>query len=302
MREPAPRRCGTLALHYELLELYPEFRKRLLELEDFTAKRRAEMSRGRPLEFRIPVVVHVIYAADEENITDDQVKSQIDALNEDFSGRNADRARAPLPFRQCAGAAPIQFHLARTAPDGTPTNGIVRVKTYRASFAPDDSAKFFESGGSAAWRSERYLNIWVCRLEKYQGYAQYPGGPANTDGVVIHFDAFGRRGSARPPFHLGRTLTHQVGHWLNLHHPWGDRLDCFTSDLVDDTPKSRLPHFGKPAFPQSSGGNGPPGNMFMNYMDYVDDDAMCLFTAGQVQRMVSCLASIRRGLSNGASG
>ena len=150
-------------------------------------------------------------------------------------------------------------------------------------------------GGSIAWPSDAYLNIWVCTLGAgLLGYAQFPGGRKATDGVVILNTAFGTEGTAAAPFNLGRTLTHEVGHWLNLRHIWGDTLDCSGGDRVADTPNCEGPNTGKPAFPKLSCTNGPNGDMFMNYMDYVDDDAMFMFTAGQVARMSACLAGPRK--------
>jgi hypothetical protein len=157
------------------------------------------------------------------------------------------------------------------------------------------------TGGSDAWDRDRYLNMWVCSLGGgLLGYAQFPGGPAETDGVVIRTSAFGTQGTVADPFDLGRTATHEVGHFLNLRHIWGDTEDCSGSDLVADTPRQRLPNNGKPAFPSISCENGPNGDMFMNYMDYVDDDAMFMFTSAQVARMRATLAGPRASLVRNA--
>jgi pregnancy-associated plasma protein-A len=150
--------------------------------------------------------------------------------------------------------------------------------------------KFKSQGGVDAWPSDAYLNLWVCSLGGgLLGYAQFPGGPAATDGVVILNKAFGTTGTATAPFDLGRTAVHEVGHWLNLRHIWGDTEDCSGTDFVADTPNAQHPNFGKPSFPHISCSNGPSGDMFMNYMDYVDDDSMVMFTAGQVARMRTAL-------------
>jgi hypothetical protein len=119
-------------------------------------------------------------------------------------------------------------------------------------------------------------------------------GPAKTDGVVILYTAFGTTGAARAPFKLGRTATHEVAHWLNLRHIWGDRNDCGGDDFVSDTPNAQLPNYSSPVFPHLSCKNGPNGDMFMNYMDYVDDAAMVMFTPGQGTRMNATLAGARR--------
>lgn len=145
-----------------------------------------------------------------------------------------------------------------------------------------------------AWPAEQYLNIWVCELGDLLGYAQFPGGPLETDGVVVNYRAFGLGGTAEPPYHLGRTATHEVGHWLNLYHIWGDDgSGCGGTDEVDDTPNQAGPNTGTPTFPTISCDNAPNGDMFMNFMDYVDDDSMNMFTNGQVERMHSALDSLR---------
>ena len=167
----------------------------------------------------------------------------------------------------------------------------------RTSFGSDDSVKSASTGGAAAWPADRYLNVWTCSLSGgLLGYAQFPGGPAKTDGVVILNRAFGKIGSVASPFNLGRTTTHAVGHWLNLNHIWADTIDCSGTDYVDDTPNAATPNFGKPTFPHITCTNGPNGDMFMNYMDYVDDDTMVMFTTGQVARMQAALDGARSHL------
>jgi hypothetical protein len=148
-----------------------------------------------------------------------------------------------------------------------------------------------------AWPADRYLNIWVCTLANgILGYAQFPGGPKKTDGVVILNTAFGTVGTAGAPFNRGRTTTHEVGHWLNLRHIWADTEDCSGTDFVADTPNAAGPNYGKPKFPHVTCNNGPNGDMFMNYMDYVDDDAMFMFTTQQVVRMQTAMSGPRKKL------
>jgi hypothetical protein len=172
-----------------------------------------------------------------------------------------------------------------------------RTRTTRASFSTDDSVKRRASGGIAPYRPSTHLNLWVCALSGgVLGYAQFPEGPAATDGVVIDYRAFGTQGTAQAPYNLGRTATHEIGHYFNLRHIWGDTEDCSGSDLVADTPNAAGPNFGTPAFPTVTCSNGPNGDMFMNYMDYVDDVAMFLFTAQQVVRMRTALDSARPAL------
>jgi hypothetical protein len=225
------------------------------------------------------------------------VKSQIDALNRDYRMRNTDRNKVPAAWKGLITDPKIEFALATKDPAGEPTSGITRTQTTRSSFGTGDTVKSTAGGGTPGWPSSQYLNLWVCTLGGgLLGYAQFPGGPARTDGVVILNTAFGTKGTATAPFNLGRTATHEVGHWLNLRHIWGDRNDCGGTDFVTDTPNAQLPNYGKPTFPHVSCNNGPNGDMFVNYMDYVDDAVMVMFTAGQVARMNATLGGPRKEL------
>jgi hypothetical protein len=235
--------------------------------------------------------VHVVSHTAAQNISDAQIRSQIDVLNRDYRKRNGDITKIPGVFAPLAADTLIEFALADKDPSGNPTTGITRKNTTATSFSDDDKVKHASSGGADAWPSDKYLNIWVCPLGGgLLGYAQFPGGPAATDGVVILHSAFGTTGTATAPFNLGRSATHEVGHWLNLRHIWGDDGGgCNGDDFITDTPNQADHNFGKPAFPHVTCSNGPNGDMFMNYMDYTDDDSMFMFTAGQMQRMQACL-------------
>jgi hypothetical protein len=291
---PMHRTCGTMEVHHRLLELHPEYRVALGRLEMAT---RARIAAAPVIEITIPVVVHVVYRTTAENISDAQVQSEIDALNKDYSATNPDKSTIPAVWSGLALDSKIRFALAKTDPQGKATSGITRTKTTVTSFPQDDSVKSSASGGADAWPSDKYLNLWACALGGgLLGYAQFPGGPAATDGVVILNTAFGSVGTAATPYNLGRTATHEIGHWLNLRHIWGDTEDCSGSDLVDDTPNAQQPNYGKPTFPHVSCSNAPNGDMFMNYMDYVDDEAMVMFTKGQIARMQATLAGPRNSL------
>ncbi len=295
---PIRRQCGAMQAHFRLLETDPNFRTRQTQIEGLTARRMLSplaVARTKPLV--IPVVVHVVYRTDEENISDAQVKSQITVLNRDYAAKNKDKSKTPAVWSGLVTDTGVQFALATKDPTGKSTNGITRTQTTRASFGTGDTVKAKKTGGANPWPTDRYLNIWVCTLGGgLLGYAQFPGGPAKTDGVVILNTAFGTKGSVQKPFNLGRTTTHEVGHWLNLRHIWGDTEDCSGTDFVDDTPNAIGPNYGKPAFPHISCNNGPNGDMFMNYMDYVDDDSMFMFTAQQVVRMWGALDGPRSKL------
>jgi hypothetical protein len=245
----------------------------------------------------IPVVIHVVYNMPEQNISDAQIKSQIDALNRDYRAKNADLSKVPAPFKDFIGDANIEFALTATDPQGKPTSGITRTETAQTSLDSINGVKFSDKGGQDVWDSTKYLNIWVCPLENGQlEYSQLPGGPPETDGVVVNYKAFGTFGTVAAPYNLGRSATHSIGHYLNLRHLWGDTQDCSGTDFVDDTPKAKGPNQGKPVFPHITCNNGQNGDMFMNFMDYVDDDAMVMFTKGQVLRMRQTLQGPRSSL------
>lgn len=248
----------------------------------------------------IPVVVHVVYNTAAQNISDAQVLSQIDVLNEDFRKLNADASNVPAYWQGIAADCEIQFCMAQRDPSGNATTGIVRKSTTVTSFSSNNNIKFNANGGSNAWASSSYLNIWVGNLSGgLLGYAQFPGGSASTDGVVIHYTAFGRTGNVVAPFNKGRTATHEVGHWLNLYHIWGDDgTSCNGSDQVSDTPNQADETYGcySPGTVRISCSNGPNGDMWQNYMDYTDDACMYMFTTGQKSRMTATLNGTRASL------
>jgi hypothetical protein len=291
------RQCGTMSVHYRLMEQDPSFRTRLLALEDAT-RTRMSMAVTKVKTLTIPVVVHVVYHTKAENISTTQIKSQIAAMNRDYRAKNADKSKVPAVWAGLVADTNVQFKLATRDPKGKTTSGITRNKTAQTGFGDDDAVKASKTGGANPWPSNKYLNLWVCNLEGgLLGYAQFPGGPAKTDGVVITYTAFGTTGTAASPFDRGRTAVHEVGHWLNLHHVWGDGgLVCSDSDSVDDTPNQEGPNYGKPKFPHVSCKNGPNGDMFVNYMDYVDDAVMVMFSPQQVNRMQAALSGLRSGV------
>jgi hypothetical protein len=285
---PPRRSCGTMASHMRLLEMNPSFRDRLFRLEEQTSKFRMQAFKVATLPLAtIRVIVHVVYNEASQNIADAQIKSQITALNKDFRATNADRSKTPAAFKGSVSDSKVKFVLDR----------ITRTETAQVAFGDDDGVKRASSGGIAPMDTTKYLNVWVCALGGgLLGYAQFPGGPATTDGVVVHYRAFGTKGTAQAPYNKGRSATHEIGHYLNLRHIWGDTPDCSGTDSVPDTPNAAGPNFGKPTFPTVTCNNGPNGDMFMNYMDYTDDDAMFMFTAQQVVRMRATLNGPRRTL------
>jgi len=303
---PQTRRCGTMDVHRRLLASDPHYARARSEIENLTL-RLAATDGARTGVTRIPVVVHVVWNTAAQNLSEAQINSQIDVLNRDYRRTNPDVSSTPTPFQPLTADARIQFFLANVDPNGAPTNGITRRQTTLTSFSDNDAIKSAASGGADPWPADRYLNLWTAprltsAIGDLLGYAQFPGGPAATDGVVILHSAFGTTGTAATPFNLGRTATHEIGHYLNLNHIWGDDgTGCSGSDNVDDTPNQGGPNFGAPAFPHLSCSNGPNGDMFMNYMDYVDDRAMFMFTTGQVTRMQACLDGPRNSIGVSAA-
>ncbi|MEM0997560.1 MAG: M43 family zinc metalloprotease [Bacteroidota bacterium] len=300
---PAQRTCGTMDHHQHLVQNDPEAAHRMAKEDSRIAhwirEHGGENRSGAVIT--IPTVVHVVYRTTQQNISNAQIQSQIDVLNEDFRRLNADASSTPGVWSSVAADSEIEFCLARRDPNGNATDGILRVQTTVNSFSTNDNVKFSSSGGSDAWPRNDYLNIWVCNLGfGLLGYAQFPGQPAATDGVVIGYRYFGRTGVVQAPFNQGRTTTHEVGHWLNLRHIWGDDNGaCSGSDQVGDTPNQAGPNYNCPSFPRTDNCQGTsPGVMYMNYMDYTDDGCMNMFTTGQKDRMTAVLNGSRSAIQN----
>ena len=290
------RNCGTMQHLHEMEQRDPSTAQRMQVIERETKQWISSNSANKVAAVvTIPVVVHVVYNTSTQNISDAQVNSQMNILNADFRKLNSDISLLPSVFAGLAADCEIQFCLAQRDPSGNATTGIVRKSTTVTSFSSNDNIKRNANGGSDAWPAGTYLNIWVGNLSGgLLGYAQFPGGTASTDGVVILHSAFGNTGTAAAPFNKGRTATHEVGHWLNLRHIWGD-ASC-GNDQVTDTPTQQTSNFGCPSFPKVTCSNGPNGDLHMNYMDYTDDACMYMFTTGQKTRMLASLNTTRASL------
>lgn len=280
------RTCASHDVHQQMLQNDPQYAANREAIEKQTERFVSEGKKLRGVK-TIPVVFHVVYRTATENISDAQIMSQLNILNADYRKLNADWTNTPLAFQGLVADCEIQFCLAQQDPNGNPTTGIKRVATTVTSFSSNNAVKYTAQGGSDIWDRNRYLNIWVCNLGGgLLGYAQFPGGAAATDGVVINYTATGNIGTATAPYHKGRTATHEVGHWLNQYHIWGDDgTGCNGTDQVNDTPNQGGCNYGCPTYPKVSCSNGANGDMFMNYMDYTDDACMYMFTAGQKARM-----------------
>jgi Pregnancy-associated plasma protein-A len=294
------RMCGAAAAYYLAVESHPEYRQGQREVEVAIARMLAAgpeaLIPDQPIT--IPLVVHVVYNDDSQNISDEQIESQITVLNQDFAATNPNTANVPDVWAGFVTDTNIRFALASEDPEGNSTSGITRKQTDRTEFGIDDSVKSADTGGVDPWDPDRFANVWVCNLAGgLLGYAQFPGGPPELDGVVILNTAFGTTGTATAPFNGGQTGTHELGHYLNLYHIWHPDNTCSDGDEVADTPNQEGPNYGTPVFPSVSCDNTPSGDMFMNFMDYVDDANMFMFTPQQAARMMATLQGPRSGLA-----
>ncbi len=298
------RHCGTILTTAEERAAYQKFRSIIdAELASGNAS-----NKSRAL-VTIPVVVHIIHDGDvegeNENIPDAQVLSQIEVLNEDFRRLNADATATPSAFETVAADFEVEFCLAQQDTNGNPTNGIQRINAGRISWTRNDLDNDLKP--NTRWDNQRYMNIWTVRMggqdASILGYAPFPGTAGEADGVVVQYDVFGRGSQfALDPNHdNGRTTTHEVGHWLGLSHLWGngDPLvdDCNADDGVNDTPPQAKANYGCPTFPSLSCMNGPDGDMFMNYMDYVNDDCYNMFSEGQKAIITATFNTERIGIT-----
>lgn len=309
-------RCGTVEYNKYLHQIYP-FLPSEKEFEYWIREKMKEREyKSRVLGMRkfqeeiyiIPVVVHVIHNGEEigegANISDEQILSQIEVLNEDYRRLNPDTVNTFEMFKSVAADAGIEFRLALRDPFGNATNGIVRVRGEKSywDYRTDDSLLKSQS----FWPPEDYLNIWVCDLS-ILGYSQYPVTdlpgtlpPYNreTDGVVIDYKAFGSaaKGNFRVlqvNYDRGRTATHEIGHFLSLRHIWGDG-GCEYDDYCDDTPLAEDCYFTcDDPNPYSCGSR----DMYENYLDYTYDRCMNIFTQCQKSRMRTVLENSPRRAS-----
>jgi hypothetical protein len=312
-------RCASTEYEQYLRELNPELESREQFENWISQKIKGQLnnpvvySQGGGIVY-IPVVVHVIHNGDaygtNENITDEQVQSQITVMNQDFRrmvgtpGYNTNPVGADVQ---------VEFVLAKVDPSGNPTNGINRVNLCQATWSTGEINSFVKP--TTIWDPTLYMNMWSVDFtdNSLLGYAQFPestlGGMstaaqnANSDGVVANYATFGSSalatGSFSPPYDRGRTMTHEVGHFLGLRHIWGDDTACPATnvatdkDFVADTPAAAAPNFGCPAGTDSCPSNAG-SDMIQNYMDYTDDTCMNIFTAGQKARIITVLTNSPR--------
>jgi hypothetical protein len=275
------RNCAAQDVLEEQLKTDASLRDRMNAIEAFTERFAQNPDAQRLVNgvIEIPVVVNVLYRTAAQNISQAQIQSQIDVLNEDFSATNSDYNKTSTYNTVKSGNIAIRFVLDQ----------VIRRQTNKSSWGTNDAMKR-ASQGIAPTSPTTKLNLWVCNLGGgILGYAQFPGGSSATDGIVVDDNACGRTGTAAAPFNKGRTATHEVGHWMNLRHIWGDAT-C-GNDQVGDTPVHNTANYGCPAAGHRSTCSGQPVEMTMNYMDYTDDACMYMFSAGQETRMLAVFAS-----------
>ncbi|MDP2385272.1 MAG: M43 family zinc metalloprotease [Bacteroidota bacterium] len=270
------------------------------------------------VNYTIPVIFHIIHnqaTITQENISAAQVASQITVLNNDYAGTNADIGSVPATFTSVkAGNTGVQFCLAKVDPTGAvlAEDGIERIRwstrgwTDPNSFTTSGALQTYFDGTikpNSIWDPTKYLNIWVAKVNGsgLLGYASFPAGTglagltgvetATTCGVVLNQSATGTTGTAAAPYNGGRTATHEIGHWLGLRHIWGDG-SCAT-DYCADTPPASTSNFTCQTHPYNVGvcAGNTTGEMFMNYMDYVDDACMYMFTLNQGTRIQTAMAN-----------
>lgn len=224
----------------------------------------------------IPVIVNILEDA-AHPVTQAHIDSQIAILNKDFNNNNPKTVGVPAEFAGLVANTNITYTLA----------GVNRKASTKATWGTNDSMKSASQGGINATDPSTYLNIWVCEIGGgILGYAQFPGGALATDGVVIGSDFLGENAAGGVYGH-GRTATHEIGHWLNLRHIWGDGR-CQQDDFVTDTPSSDRANYGCPTYPTV---HCQSADMTMNYMDYTYDDCMYMFSNGQNDRMRTIFAA-----------
>ncbi len=297
-------RCSTVP-YMQMLRNEGKLMQTDEQFEQWLQKRKQERvqlqqtQRKKDGPYQIPVVVHIVHNGEAvgtgSNISEAQILSQIEVLNKDYNRQNADATNTPAEFLPVAGSLEIEFVMAKRDPSGLPTNGINRVQGSRTSWSLSNDA---ELKSLSFWPSEDYMNIWVTTLNGNDiGYAQFPvstlpglesyqNGVAERDGAVLDYRVFGTSDAGTfelfEDYDKGRTVTHEIGHFLGLRHIWGDVSGCSGTDYVDDTPNQSTQTFGCPAHPRLSCSSN---DMFQNYMDWTDDACMNLFTNGQVNRM-----------------
>ncbi len=294
--QTAPKICGSMEYLEYLQQKDPMLESNMQKMEDKLSEwieNNQNYSKSNDDTITIPVVVHIVLFDDLNEVSDAEVIWQIDKTNEDFGGSNPNSmAFFPASLKS---DTRIQFCLASRKSDGSPTIGIERLTLSTPLTFYYDEVKHDSFGGLDAWDPLEYFNIWVCDYnDLYLGMAKFPTTGIDTNfGVIIDFTAFGNIGT-NPNYSMGATTTHEIGHCLNLHHIWADddtwSNQCLGTDLMEDTPNQELPVFGSPSGLLTDGCTSvSPGIMYMNFMDYTEDQVKANFTPNQKDRMRAVL-------------
>lgn len=289
-----PRRYYTQKNYQRLLRLDPDMARKRAFLDMQMNLNPAPLTQ----DVTIPVVVHLLYKAgtDTRSLPSaSDIRQQLDIVSKDFrqtvriQKHEADR-RERFAEKNALDTR-ISFCLASKDPTGRATTGILTVPTTVTKWLADDNMKSARTGGSTAWDTEKYLNIWVVSFpDSISGYAQMPAGPVATDGIVIDARYFGKKPNNDKtfPYTEGETMTHLMGSYLNLYELWSETVQC-GDDGVDDTPIHNAPTLGNVDYRFVSTCDGNPVVMSMNYMDNTNDNMQYMFTNGQKKRMQACL-------------
>ncbi len=300
--QPIPlERCGSEAYRLLQIQSNSDYLKKKIQIDRFTDQFMDLLVLENRSVITIPVVVHVVWNKPVENISDLQIQTQLDALNTDFRRLNEDIDNVPDEFRQFIADAEVEFCLATLDPSGRGTTGITRTQTpiecigSQLGEGNKNILHYASLGGVDSWDPTQYLNIWVASTCGILGRSSFPAQAGEPeDGIVVDPAYFGTTCLVEPPYHRGRTATHEIGHYFNLEHPWGSiQGECMEEDKVEDTPIQDKAYSGCPAYPQESCGTS---DMFMNFMNFVDDDCMHFFTEGQKARMMATLMGPRASL------
>ncbi len=333
-QQQRPDKCGAPHFINYIDASYPGYKQQVAyAFEDNASQLRSGNVAKSNDEYIIPVVFHIVYNTQRQNLHDSIILSQLDVLNKDFNAQNADVGNLRPIFQPYRGNPKIRFRLATIDPSGNPTTGITRTQTSIQTFSNSNINADFDlfervkktaTGGKDAWNTQRYLNIWVCDMSFHGmgmeipfllGYASPPLGLSNwpqdempdlIDGVVLQFQSVGSNNpdgsidvlGTRMDFY-GRTATHEVGHYLGLRHIWGDG-DCSAHDGIDDTPNSdedsgqECDKTKNKCVDNIDGVDLP--DLVENFMDYSAEDCMNMFTKGQTNFMRQVLENERYDL------
>jgi Pregnancy-associated plasma protein-A/Secretion system C-terminal sorting domain len=322
--------CGQDAYIDHLEEQNPGIRNAidLAYLQAISESKKASLNKLAPIDtvFVIPIVFHVVYNTEAQNISDELILEQLQTLNAAYNRENADTINTREIFKAIAGSTRIRFELAEVDPEGIATNGITRQETTRKTFnitggsSQRDYVKLASQGGVAAWNTKKYFNIWICNLNNANGARSlfgYAYPPVNAEfwneqyyrtdpyqGVVLHYEVIGTDNPSNLADNLytnEKTAIHEVGHYLGLRHTWGDagwgQNGCLIDDFIDDTPATARANSGCNYGLNTCALDNLPDQL-ENYMDYTSSVCTNMFTMEQIGVMRWNLYNLRQNLAN----